>query len=941
MKPGTIPDNESERLAALRQYQVLDTDAEDDFNEIVQLASKICDTPISLISLIDSERQWFKARVGLDVAETSRDLAFCGHALQQDSILIIPDTSKDERFSDNPLVTGDPNIGFYAGMPLTTEDGYTIGTLCVIDKKPRTLSDVQLLTLKTLGKQVVKMLDLRLKVINLKRSEEELRSSEEQISIILQNTIDAVVVITEEGRITQWNIKAENIFGWTAEEVMGKFLHDTIIPQRHMKAHLEGMKHYHATGEGDILKKMIEINGVRKDGIEIDIALEVTPVTIKGERFFIGFMNDITERKSATAKLDSQKVFYETILNQLPTDIAVFDKNHRYLFVNPGAIKIEEYRKAIIGMDDFEYCAYRNRNTSVAELRREHFLQVEKTRKPIAFEDSMLNAKGRVITHLRNMFPVYNEKDELEMIIGFGIDITERKEAEEELIKAKNLAEQLTGSKDQFLANMSHEIRTPMNAILGMSHQLAKTNLDDTQEFYNDTISKAAENLLIIINDILDFSKIEAGKLSLENIGFEMTEVIEKAMQVMLYKAEEKGISITKNISEGISPVLLGDPYRINQVLLNLINNAIKFTEKGKVSIGCERVKETITTQTLKITVSDTGIGMEKEFVDRIFEKFTQEDVSVTRRYGGTGLGLSISKELVALMGGEIKVVSEKNTGTDISFYLELKKGIIADLPSKEVVNIDTRILTGKKILVVDDNEMNRLVATTILNNYGALCIEAVNGKESVEILEADKIDLVLMDIQMPVMDGIEATRIIRKDISETLPVIALTANAIKGANEKYFALGMNDYLSKPFTENDLIKICAIWLGKKMMFTTSVKPVEEPSSALLYNLSYLEEISRGDAVFINKMIELFIDQMPMSLKEINEAYAGQNMPNVKALAHRTKSSIDTLCISSLQDEIRELEILALENKPGARMEAIIRELNEEMPKVIEQLKKII
>ena len=941
MKPGTIPDNETERLAALRQYQVLDTDAEDDFNEIVQLASSICETPISLISLIDSERQWFKARVGLDVVQTSRDLAFCGHALQQESILIIPDTSKDERFSDNPLVTGDPNIGFYAGMPLTTEEGYTIGTLCVLDRKPRTLTEVQLLTLKTLGKQVVKMLDLRLKVLNLKKSEEALRNSEEQINIILQNTIDAVVVINESGMITQWNSKAVNIFGWTAEEALGKLLHETIIPDKHISGHLAGMKHYHATGEGPILKKTIEISAIRKDNIEIDIELEVTPVIIKGENYFIGFMNDITERKLAIAKMDSQKVFYETILNQLPTDIAVFDKNHRYLFVNPGAIKNEEYRKAIIGMDDYEYCAYRNRDVKTADLRREHFMQVEQSRKPIAFEDSMLNLQGRVITHLRNMFPVYNEKDELEMIIGFGIDITERKEAEEELLKAKNLAEQLTGSKDQFLANMSHEIRTPMNAILGMSHQLAKTRLDDTQEFYNDTISKAAENLLIIINDILDFSKIEAGKLSLENIGFEITEVIDKALQVMLYKAEEKGISLTKKISEGLTPVLMGDPYRINQVLLNLINNAIKFTEKGFVNIACERLRETITTQTLMITISDTGIGMEKEFVDRIFEKFTQEDVSVTRRYGGTGLGLSISKELVSLMGGEIKVESEKNRGTSISFILELKKGTTANLPSKEIENIDTQILAGKKILVVDDNEMNRLVATTILNNYGALCIEALNGKESIEVLQADKIDLVLMDIQMPIMDGIEATRLIRKDISETLPVIALTANAIKGANEKYFALGMNDYLSKPFTENDLIKICAIWLGKKMKFITGVKPIEETVPVSLFDLSYLKEISHGDTVFLNKMLELFVEQIPGSILEINDAYSRKDLISLKAIAHRIKSSIDTLCIHSLQNPIRELEALALDNKPGLRMEEIIQKLNEEIPNVIDHLKKIV
>eukprot|EP01137_Pigoraptor_chileana_P012744 Opistho-2@65432 len=681
-----------------------------------------------------------------------------------------------------------------------------------------------MLGLTILGKQVVTLLDLRLQLQQLKLSEAALRKSEEQINIIFQNSIDGVVVCNHNGMITEWNAKAEAIFGWTKEEITGKYLHETIIPEMHRDSHLAGMKHHAETGEGPILNKTIEVPALRKNGEEISIALGISPISIKGENAFIGFVNDITERKTATAKLDQQKAFYETILNQVPTDIAVFDPDHRYLFVNPGAIKNEEFRKFIIGKDDFEYCAFRNRDTTVAQKRREKFIQVKETGKPIVWEDSMKAETGKLITHLRTLYPVYNTKQELQMIIGFGIDISERKHAEEELIKAKNLAEQLTGSKDQFLANMSHEIRTPMNAILGMSHQLAKTKLDQSQQFYNDTISKAAENLLIIINDILDFSKIEAGKLSLENIGFELQEVIHKALQVMLYKAEEKGISLNLlSIDSLLSPVFIGDPYRINQVLLNLLNNSIKFTEKGSVTISCELINNAIDNQVVRITVTDTGIGMDKEFADRLFEKFTQEDVSVTRRYGGTGLGLSISKELVELMGGGIQVTSEKNAGTSISFTLTLTKGTKDDLPVNEVETIDAMLLSGRKILVVDDNEMNRVVATTILNNYGAVISEARNGKECIDILNRELVDLVLMDIQMPVMDGIEATKHIRKEISKTLPVIALTANAIKGDNEKYFSVGMNDYISKPFTENDLIKHCAIWLGKKNDIYTNRK----------------------------------------------------------------------------------------------------------------------
>ncbi len=941
MKTAPIPDNEQERLNELLAYHLLDTEEDADFNDIVNLASQICETPISLITLVDSQRQWFKAKKGIDILETSRDHAFCAHTLDDHQLMIVTDATKDERFENNPLVTGDPNIGFYAGMPLITENGFALGTLCVIDHHPRKLTDTQLLSLRILSKQAVKLMELRLKVKKLQKSETELKQSEEQINLIFQHSIDAVILINPEGFITFWNIKAETVFGWKSAEVIGKQLSEIIIPERYREAHKQGMRHFLKTGDGPILRKTIEINALTRLNHEIDIALEVSPILIRGEKYFLAFINDITEQKLASSKLDKQKIFYETILDQLPTDIAVFDTQHRYLFVNPGAIKNAELRKYIIGKDDYEYCAYRKRDIAVADKRREQFLLVEQTRSPIEWEDTIINQEGKKVTHLRKMFPVYNKENELEMMIGFGIDITERKVAEEELLKAKNLAEQLTGSKDQFLANISHEIRTPMNAILGMSNQMGKTELNTKQKFYNDTISKAAENLLIIINDILDFSKIEAGKLSLENIGFDLSEVIDKAIQVMVYKAEEKGISIVKKMTDSqIAPVFIGDPYRINQVLLNLISNAIKFTEKGSVHIVCDFIKDHGVSQLIRISVVDTGIGMEKSFVDKIYEKFTQEDVSVTRRYGGTGLGVSISKELISLMGGEIKVESEKNIGTKISFELNLRKGNASDLPVKEITNFNTQILAGKKILVVDDNEMNRVVATTVLSNYGAITLEALNGKESIEMLRKELIDLVLMDIQMPIMDGIEATKIIRHEISENLPVIALTANAMKGVNEKYFSVGMNDYISKPFAENDLIKMCAIWLGKQIRFDSQEK-IRLDVKEQLFDLSYLNEISRGDLDFLKKMLELFISQVPENMVLLNEAFEKNDMLALKAIAHKTKSSIDTLMISSLQNVVKEIEELANKNDNGPKLQELIQRMNSVIPEVIMQLKRII
>ena len=331
-----------------------------------------------------------------------------------------------------------------------------------------------------------------------------------------------------------------------------------------------------------------------------------------------------------------------------------------------------------------------------------------------------------------NIF-LQNDNDDLPTIIEYlKKQITKRKQAEEDLIIARELAEESAKSKETFLINMSHEIRTPMNAILGMSNQLAKTPLNNKQHFYLDIIQSASENLLIILNDILDISKIEAGKLYLENIGFELHSVISRSLQVFMHRAEEKGLYITNSFFDpNLSTILIGDPHRLNQVLLNLISNAIKFTEKGSIDISCYLLDETDTHQTIEIRVKDTGIGMEANFLKNVFQKFLQEDKSTARKYGGTGLGMAISKQLTEMMNGCIKVESEKNIGTTISINITLPKGVKDDMPKTVETVYDSNILNNKLVLIVDDNEMNRLVASTILKSNNIKFMEAHNGSRS------------------------------------------------------------------------------------------------------------------------------------------------------------------------------------------------------------------
>tara|TARA_B100000809_G_scaffold158023_1_gene155325 strand:+ start:14166 stop:16016 length:1851 start_codon:yes stop_codon:yes gene_type:complete len=373
-----------------------------------------------------------------------------------------------------------------------------------------------------------------------------------------------------------------------------------------------------------------------------------------------------------------------------------------------------------------------------------------------------------------------------------------------ELTNAKNKAELSSIAKEQFLANMSHEIRTPLNGIGGMAKLLEKTSLTKEQQEYNQAIRKSSDNLLVIINDILDFSKIEAGKLTIEKIGFNLKESISRVINTMSYKAEEKGINLALEIDANISEILIGDPTRINQIIINLLNNAIKFTSKGCVILKCNLVEKTSTKNKIKFEVIDTGIGIDSRKISKIFGSFSQEDESTTRKFGGTGLGLAISKQLVELFNGELKVISEKGKGAIFYFTVEYPIGSLKDWLKEDATVMNWESLEHKKVLLVEDNKINQFLATTILTNWKMKVEVAENGLIAIEKLKDKKFDVVLMDMQMPIMGGIEATVIIREELKLSIPIIALTARAIKGIDKECMDAGMNDYISKPFNQSEL-----------------------------------------------------------------------------------------------------------------------------------------
>jgi PAS domain S-box-containing protein len=778
-----------------------------------------------------------------------------------------------------------------------------------------------------------------------KAKEEKLRI----LSQIAEDNINAVIITNEDGKIAWVNKSFTKMTGYSLEEAWGQ-------KPGHL---LQGPD----TDEGAVaylsaqIKKgrpfNTELLNYSKDGRAYWLRIQGQPFFDKEGKLtgFFALEEDITREKEINEQIKQTELRFRLALEKIGDNVWEHD-------FRTGETVFSMTEDQLLGYSGNEF-------ESIAELwwhcideKDKHFLEEnDKAYKSgkkdqHSLEYRMRNKNGDTVWILDRGVVIEKDSEGLPLrIIGTHTNITNQKKLELDLIESRENAKLLAKTKETFLANMSHEMRTPMNAILGMSTQLAKTPLNDKQKFFLEAIHTSADNLLVIINDILDLSKIEAGKLTLEKIGFEPRHVVTKALQLFTHKAEEKGLRLTNSLCDArLSPVLLGDPYRINQILLNLLSNAIKFTDKGSVDIRCEVIEETNLLQVIQVSVVDTGAGMDEKFLGSLFDKFTQEYESVSRKFGGSGLGMSICKELIEMMGGEINVVSEKGKGTCVTFKVVLEKGNNNDLPVKEEIQIDNTIFKSKTILITDDNEMNRVVAQTVLENYSANILHAVNGKDAVEMLQKHKIDIVLMDIQMPEMNGYEATQFIRNNLKLSLPVIALTANALKGENQKCLNAGMNDYISKPFKEEDLIRTLGKWLKTEVNMQSKpvvkAAPVEgeietnvNTGPAKLYDVKSLEQISNGNTGFINKMVVLFCEQTPEIVQQMMQAYNKKELEVMGALAHKMKPSIDNLNIDGLKDVIRAVEKAGKEGDGSEHVNTMLQKVNTTVTAAVNKMKQ--
>ncbi|MBU3928197.1 MAG: response regulator, partial [Bacteroidetes bacterium] len=508
-------------------------------------------------------------------------------------------------------------------------------------------------------------------------------------------------------------------------------------------------------------------------------------------------------------------------------------------------------------------------------------------------------------------------------------------EAKSKAEKATLIAEDAVKAKQQFLSNMSHEIRTPMNAIIGFTKVVLKTDLTARQKEYLQAIKLSGDALIVLINDILDLAKVDAGKMTFEQIPFKMSFSISAMLHLFETKIQEKNLKLVKEYDNTIPKYLLGDPVRLHQIILNLVSNAVKFTTKGKITVSVHMLDEDDEKVTIEFAVSDTGIGISAAKLDRIFENFQQASSGTSRLYGGTGLGLAIVKQLVETQGGTIQVKSKIKEGSTFSFTLSFKKTKAKPELESEIVELNTEI-TDVKVLVVEDIALNQLLMKTLLDDFGFDCDIADNGKIAIEKMQAKTYDVILMDLQMPEMNGFEATDYIRNQMKSDIPIIALTADVTTVDLAKCKAVGMNDYIAKPVDERVLYSKMVGLLKKTSSTTVSdeIEPdeqvVEDDQKDKCIDLTYLIRRTKSNRVLMMEMISLYLKQTPPLVVAMKKGFKTKDWDSLYAAVHKLIPSFSIMGISADFEEMaRKVQECASTRQPS-----------EELPELVIQLENI-
>ena len=647
---------------------------------------------------------------------------------------------------------------------------------------------------------------MSLDITERKRVEEALRESEEELSVVYDNAPVMMMVVDGERKVRRANRASRSM--WPEKEVVGKRPGE-VLHCIHALDHPKGCG-YGPNCEFCGVRNMVLdtlTSGTNhyseehrvfldRDGEVVQAVLFGSSVALNvgGEACALVVLEDITERKRAEERMRKTHEQFLTVLNSIPADVYVSDmETYEILFANKHMEN--NFRTELKGNTCWD--VFRGGSGPCADCTNGKLVDAKGNPTDVIVWEGQNPVTGR--WHI-NYDRAISWSDGRLVRLQIATDITDRKEMEGELVQARDRAEAASRAKSEFLANMSHEIRTPLNGVLGMLQLLQESPLDEGQEEYLETALNSGRSLIRIIGDILDLSRIESGKMDIRKEEFEVGGIMQSIQGAFMNGAAQKGLSVNYHVDPGLPSSMVGDSGRLRQILFNLVGNAVKFTMQGEVNVRAyaEGAGSDPGRFDLCLEVSDTGIGIPKEKLAAIFEPFTQVDGSLTRQYGGTGLGLSIVKRLVELMGGRVQLESEEGVGTTVRFRVPLQSLPDAQ-PRRETQGQVAGPSYKLKILLVDDDLPNQLVAKRMLEKQGHTVVCVTTGREAVAILDRDKFDLILMDVQMPEMDGVEATKEIRKDERfHYLPIIALTAHSMIGDRERFLEAGMDDYLAKP-----------------------------------------------------------------------------------------------------------------------------------------------